>query len=181
MEEDIDSLKKNETWSLIEKPVGKKVVGNRFGFADAKPVSTPISHQFRISCSQAPTTEEEASYLEFIPYTRIVGSIMYIMVCTRPDICHGVSVVSRFMSKQGQQHWKAVKWILRYLKGTTNTGLVYGSDTSNTGVMGYVDSDYAEDLDTRRSQSGYVFMLNGCTISWKANLQTIVALSTTEA
>lgn len=73
--------------------------------------------------------------------------------------------------------------MLRYLNGTLDFGLLYGKnrETNEAGLWGYVDSDYAGDLDRRRSQTGYMFMLNGCLISWKASLQHVVALSTTEA
>nr|CAD1837441.1 unnamed protein product [Ananas comosus var. bracteatus] len=104
---------------------------------------------------------------------------MYAMVCTRPDISYAVSMVSRYMTNPGKAHWQAVKWILRYLRGTTNTCLEFGR--CKDGVIGYVDSDFAGDLDRRRSLSGYVFSIGGCAVSWKASLQPIVALSTTEA
>ena len=104
-----------------------------------------------------------------IPYSSAVGSLMYAMVCTRPDLSHAVSVVSRFMSKPGKVHWEAVKWIMRYLKGSTDVCLVFEGQ-KNRGVVGYVDSDYAGDLDKRRSLTGYIFTVFGCTISWKATL-----------
>ena len=105
---------------------------------------------------------------------------MYAMVCTRPDISHVVSVVSRFMSNPGKIHWEAVKWIMRYLRGSTDVCLVFEGQ-KNCGVVGYVDSDYAGDLDKSRSLTGYIFTVFECTISWKATLQPTVALSTTEA
>ena len=85
---------------------------------------------------------------------------MYAMVCTRPDLAHAVSVVSRFMSNPGRAHWEAVKWILRYLNGTKDICLVYGANT-HTDLVGYTDSDYGGDMVKRRSLT--------------------VALSTTEA
>ncbi|KAM6543936.1 hypothetical protein CsatB_008383 [Cannabis sativa] len=135
----------------------------------------------KLTSSQSPSTEEEINLMEKIPYTSIVGSIMYLMVCTRPDLCYSVSRVSKFMGKPGPEHWNATKWILRYLRGTMDVGLIYGKGSEHTNVVGYVDSDYAGDLDTRKSQTGYAFQLNQCTISWKSNLQSVVALSTTEA
>lgn len=79
------------------------------------------------------------------------------------------------------EHWQVVKWILRYLKGTQEIGLVYcKGDESDQHVQGFVDSDYAGDLDKGRSLTGYVFTLFGNTVCWKAILQHIVALSTTE-
>ncbi|XP_073137296.1 secreted RxLR effector protein 161-like [Henckelia pumila] len=120
--------------------------------------------------------------MESVPYSNVTGSLMYAMVCTRPDIAYAISLVSIFMSKHGKTHWAAVKWILRYIKATTSTGLIYGNlQNTEDGLVGYVDADYAADIDRIRSISGYTFMFNGCVVSWKATLQAIVALSTTEA
>ena len=85
------------------------------------------------------------------------------------------------MACPGREHWQAVKWILRYLKGTTDVGLIFDRAKMSDSVVGYVDSDFAGDLDKRRSLTGYLFTLSGSVISWKATLQTTVALSTTEA
>ncbi|KAK8278123.1 hypothetical protein V6Z12_D09G019700 [Gossypium hirsutum] len=104
------------------------------------------------------------------------------MVCTSPDISQAVSIVSRYMHNPGKGHWQAVKWILRYILKTVDVGLLFKQDTTlGKGVIGYVDSDYAGDLDKRRSTTGYVFTLAGGPISWKSTLQSTVALSTTEA
>ena len=104
---------------------------------------------------------------------------MYAMVCSRPDLAHVLSVVSRYMANPSKEHWNAVKWIFIYLRGTSNACLQFGK--SRDGHVDYVDSDYASDLDTRRSLTGYVFTIGGCAVSWKARLQATVALSTTEA
>ena len=104
---------------------------------------------------------------------------MYAMVCTRPDISHAVGVVSRYMANPGKEHWSAVKWVLRYLRGTSSYCISYNK--SSEYVCEYVNSDFAGDLDKRRSTSGYVFTLAGGAISWMSKLQEIVALSTTEA
>ena len=87
------------------------------------------------------------------------------------------------MSNPGKVHWQALKWILRYIKGSIGKGLLYGgADWSKTdAIEGFVDSDYAGCLDTRKSLTGYIFTAFGTAISWKANLQKVVALSTTEA
>lgn len=86
------------------------------------------------------------------------------------------------MHNPGKEHWNAVKWIFRYLKGTTNLGLVFDKNsTTSTNVVGFIDSDYGGDLDRRRSLSGYIFTLCSSVISWKAQLHPIAALSTTEA
>ena len=117
--------------------------------------------------------------MEKVRYASAVGSLMYAMVCTRPDIAHAVGVVSRFMSKPGKQHWAVVKWILRYLRGTANVCLCFGSGKSM--LEGFVDADMAGDIDTRKSTSGYLMIFSGGAISWQSKLQKCVALSTTGA
>lgn len=115
-----------------------------------------------------------------VPYSSAIGSVMYAMVGTRTDVAQAIGVLSRFMSKPGKIHWTAVKWLLRYLKGSTDLNLVFTRE-KDFRVQGFSDSDYAADLDRRRSTTGYVFTVGGNTVSWKSNLQSIVALSTTEA
>ena len=114
-----------------------------------------------------------------VPYQSVVGSLMYAMVCTRPDIAHAVGVVSRYMRNPGKQHWLAVKWILKYLRGTTSQALCFGG--SNTTLQGYVDSDMVGDRDSSRSTTGYVFTVGGTAVSWISRLQRVAAFSTTEA
>ncbi|WVY93468.1 hypothetical protein V8G54_032556 [Vigna mungo] len=87
----------------------------RFNMEKAKPVSTPLASHFRLSKDQSPQTKEEEEIMAKIPYASAIGSLMYAMVCTRPNIGYAVGVVSRFMSKPGKARWEAVKWILRYL------------------------------------------------------------------
>jgi hypothetical protein len=116
-----------------------------------------------------------------VSYASAVGCLMYAMVCTRLDLAHVVSVVSKCMANPGKQHWNTVKWIFRYLKGTTDYGITFVRQKSDLSVVGYVDTDYAEDLDDKRSTTGYVFALTGGPICWKSMIQSTVAMSTTEA
>ena len=113
-----------------------------------------------------------------VPYSSVVGSLMYTIVCSRLDLSYAVSSVDRYMTNPGKEHWKAVQWIFRYLCGFTDVCLHFGK--TRDGVVGYVDSDFASDFDKRRSLTRYVFIVGGCAISWKTALQTTVALSTTE-
>ena len=83
----------------------------RFNMGDAKPVSTPLASHFRLSKDQSPQTEEERDFMAKVPYASAIGSLMYAMVCTRPDIGHAMGVVSRFMSNPGKAHSEAVKEI----------------------------------------------------------------------
>eukprot|EP00253_Pinus_taeda_P016406 PITA_16406 len=100
-------------------------------------------------------------------------------ILLRFDISHAVGVVSRYMTNPGKEHWSAVKWVLRYLRGTSDYCITY--NRSSEFDCGYVDSDFASDLGKRRSTLGYVFILAGGAISWMSKLQNIVALSTTKA
>ena len=152
---------------------------SRFGMEKAKPVATPLGSQFQLSRDLCPSSDEDKRDMANIPYSSAVGSLMYAMVCTRPDLAHAVGVVSRYMSNPGKTHWQAVKWILRYLRGTSDIGLLFGG--SDITLRGYCDSDYAGDRDGRKSISGYVYTLGIGPISWRSKLQSIVALSTTEA
>ena len=103
-----------------------------------------------------------------VPYASTIGSLMYAMVCTRPDIAHVVGVVSSFMSRPRKQHWEAVKWILRYLRGSLDTCLCFTSESLK--LQDYVDADFAGDIDSRKSPTEFVFTLGGITISWASNL-----------
>jgi hypothetical protein len=119
-----------------------------------------------------------------VPYASATDSLIYAMVCTRPNIAHVVGVLSRYMSKPWREHWTIVKRVFRYLRCTTSYGLCYqgrlGLD-SVVDIHGFVDANWAGDLDHRRSTSGYVFNLFGGAISWMRKRQDVVALSTTEA
>ena len=151
----------------------------KFNMADAKARSTPLGSQLRLSKKQSPKTEEDIEHMAKIPYVSAVGSLMYAMVCTRPDIAQAVGVVSRFMSNPGREHWEGVKWLLRYLKGTSNVALVY----KRNGVVleGFADANLGGCDDSGKSTTGYVFTIGGTAISWMSRLQKSVALSTTEA
>ncbi|KAH9762156.1 hypothetical protein KPL70_000706 [Citrus sinensis] len=173
--------KKKGTMILSQGKYLEKVL-RTFGMSNSKSVVTPLASHFKLSCFQCLSTDEERNEMTKVPYANVVGCMMYAMVLTRPDLAHVLSVVSRFMATPGKEHWKAVKWVLRYLKGTQQYGLVYGKSAGKVaGLYGYVDSDYAGDLDRKRSLTGYMFFLDGCLINWKASLQHVVALSTTEA
>ena len=159
----------------------KKVL-NKFGMVDVKEVSTPLATHFKLSKQQEPSGDADIEYMKNVPYSSVVGSIMYAMVCTRPDIAYSVGLVSRFIGNPGKTHWNAAKWTLRYLKGASESGILFGGNDGITSkIISYVDSDFAGDLDKRRSTTGFVFTLYGGAVSWKASLQPVVALSTTEA
>jgi len=105
---------------------------------------------------------------------------MYAMICTHPDVSYALSVTSRYQSNLGDAHWVAVKNILKYLRRTKDQFLVYGGSEELV-VKGYTDASFQTDQDDSKSQSGYVFCLNGGAVSWKSSKQVTVADSTTEA
>ena len=113
-----------------------------------------------------------------VPYVLAIGNLMYAMVCTMPNIAHAVGVVSRFMSRPRKQHWEAVKWILRYLRGSSNTCLSFTGESLK--LQDYVDADFAGDINSKKSTTGLVFTLGGTAISWATNIQKIVTLSITK-
>ena len=113
-----------------------------------------------------------------VPYASAVGSLMFAMIYTRPDIAQAGGAVSRYMANPGEEHWTAVKRIIKYIKGTSDVALCYGE--SEFTIRGYVDSDFAKDLDKRKSTASYVFTLTGGAVSRVSKLQIVVALSTTE-
>ena len=100
------------------------------------------------------------------------------MVCTRPDIAHAVGVVRRYTSHPGIEHCNAIKWILKYLRGTSSKCLHFGGSTTN--LQGYVDLDLAGDIDTRWSTIGYVFTVGGVVKRWVSRLQKVHVLCTIE-
>ncbi|XP_050908209.1 secreted RxLR effector protein 161-like [Lathyrus oleraceus] len=114
-----------------------------------------------------------------ILYASVVESLMYAQVCTRPDIAFAVGILGRYQSNPGMDHWKAVKKVLRYLKGTKDCMLMY-RQTNNLDVIGYSDSDFAGCVDSRKSTSGYIFMMADGAISWRSTKQTLVTTSTME-
>ena len=152
----------------------------RFSMENAKKGFLPVSHGQSLSKSQCPKTTDEREHMNKVPYASAIGSIMYAMICTRPDVSYALSVTSRYQSDPGVDHWTAVKNILKYLNRTKEMFLVYGGDEELI-VKGYTDASFMTDPDDFRSQSGFVFTLNGGAVSWKSSKQSTVADSTTEA
>ena len=151
----------------------------RFSMQDSKKGFLPFRHGISLSKDQCPKTPDEMEKMKAVPYASAVGSLMYAMLCTRPDICFAVGMVSRYQSNPGQVHWTAVKHIIKYLKRTRDYMLVYQS--VSLVPCGYTDSDFMSDKDSRKSTSGYVFTLGGGAISWRSVKQSCIADSTMEA
>ena len=129
----------------------------RFNLSDVNPVTTSIDPGSKLSCSMSPTTPEEIEEMHSVPYLQAVGSLMYLATATCPDISYAVGVLARFSKNPGMTHWKAVKHLFRYLKGTLDYKLTYAPDPINTELFTtFTDADHAGNPDNGRSTGGYV-------------------------
>jgi Reverse transcriptase (RNA-dependent DNA polymerase) len=144
----------------------------RFSMADAKPRRTPIPTGTRL------TAEGDTLDKELFPYSALVGALLYLASCTRPDIAFAANSLARYMAAPTEQHWLIAKGVLRYLRGTVKLGITFGPSAD---LQAYCDADFGGDLDSRRSTTAYIFVLNKGAISWGSRLQPTVAASTTEA
>ncbi|WJZ98697.1 hypothetical protein VitviT2T_017207 [Vitis vinifera] len=151
----------------------------RYNMENSKRGYLPIGTGVTLSREDCPKTPEERERMNRVPYASAVGAIMYTMTCTRPDVAYALSVASRYQANPGEEHWKVVKTILKYLRRTKDQFLIYGE--SELKLKGYTDASFASDKDDSKSISGYVFTLNGGAVSWKSSKQATVANSTTEA
>jgi Reverse transcriptase (RNA-dependent DNA polymerase)/Integrase core domain len=163
------AIKLSQT-SYIEKTL------ERFGLSNCNGVKLPMKKDLQESSDDLLSPEETKEYQS------IVGALNWGSVVTRPDISYTVSRLSRFLSKPARTHKEAAKHCLRYLAGTKDLGLIYGTEKSlGIQLFGYTDSNFAADTSNRRSTSGYLFILNGACIHWQSKQQSLVTRSTHEA
>lgn len=133
---------------------------------------TPVD----VSLHLTKNNDESVYQLE---YSRVIGSLMYLMSCTRPDIAYAVSRLSRYTSNPNVTHWKGIMRVLGYIRYTLDYGLHY---TRYPAVLeGYSDANWISDIKDSKSTSGYVFTLGGATVSWKSAKQTCISRSTMES
>lgn len=153
----------------------------RFNLTKCNPSSTPSDPSTRLV---KPNSTNKIA--QETPYRQAIGSLMYLMLATRPDISAALNKVAQFSNDYDSTHWIATKRILRYVKGTSEYSLALGGlsrrdKTETLTLTGSCDADWGGDLTDRRSTTGYVFLLNNHVISWKSHKQTSVATSSTEA
>jgi hypothetical protein len=146
---------------------------SKYGLIDANSRSTPIGTGVHL-CADGAQLDTDA-----YPYSELVGSLLYLSTCTRPDLAQAVGALARYMSQPTVDHWQVAKGVLRYVAGTADHGIIYSREAS--GLVGFCDADFAGDIDSRRSTTGYAFCLFGGAISWNSRLQPTVAVSTVEA
>ena len=163
-----------KTLSISQQSYTEKVL-KRFGMESCKPIATPLEPGKKFH----ELSSDDKSFDTQI-YQQAIGCLTYMSVTTRPDIAAAVGILSQYMKQPSKEHWMGVKRVLRYLKGTENYGIIYSSNKEKD-LIGYCDSDWAGDIDTLKSTSGYVFQLGNSAISWSSRKQTSVARSSTKA
>uniref|UniRef100_A0A8D8BNM2 Copia protein n=2 Tax=Culex pipiens TaxID=7175 RepID=A0A8D8BNM2_CULPI len=146
----------------------------RFGMQDCKPASTPMECRLKL-LKGAEKDRTDA------PYRELIGCLTYASITTRPDLAAAVNFLSQFQSCPTNTHWAHLKRILRYVKGTLDFGLVYRAKEGAPTVEVFTDADWANDPTDRRSISGCVYQVLGCTTGWMTRKQNCVSLSSTEA
>ena len=162
---------------VLSQPTYIESVLKRFGMENARPCATPMIEGFFAGLE----AEEDAKVVEQNLYQQCVGCLLHISLRTRPDIMTAVGILSRFSARPTAFCHKGVKRVMRYLRGTTNLGLKYGSPCETPTLSVFVDSDYASDTTTRNSTSGMTMLLGGDLVQWHSKRQRSVSLSTCEA
>jgi hypothetical protein len=147
---------------------------NKFGLQDSKTTNTPMEVGLQLHKFQENDIESNQ------PYASLIGSLLYLSNCICPDITYAVNRLSSFNAKPTELHWNYAKRILRYLKKTNDFGLIL-KKTDIFNISGYSDADWASDLDTHRSTTGYLITMNSNPISWNSKCQSTVATSTAES
>ncbi|GJT33875.1 putative RNA-directed DNA polymerase [Tanacetum coccineum] len=154
----------------------------RYRMDNSKRGYIPMQERLDLNKTQGASTPGEVKRMQNVPYASAVGSIMYAVRCTRPDVAFAQNITSRFQQNPGEPHWTAVKTILKYLRNTKDMFLVYGGNPeAELRVDCYCDAGFETDRDDTKSQTGYVFILNGGAVDWKSSKQSITAMSATEA
>lgn len=176
----INVEREGETGSikLLQKKYVEELLA-KFNMENAKTATTPLEPSIKITKEMSPISDEEKEEMKNRPYRELIGGLIYLANATRPDIAFATNTLSRFCSNPGKLHWQLAKQVLRYLKGTSHYGIKYQRNKEN--LTAYTDSDWAGDIDDRRSCTGNVVSLAGGPISWKSKKQSSVALSTMEA
>ena len=133
-------------------------------------VATSLIVLCHLSTSDSPSTNEEESFMQSIPYNHIQGSLRYLVSCTRPNLSYSTRFLSRFMENLGPRHWEALKRVLHYLKYSRDMTLTYkalspSSKRDMVVLQGWTDADWGGDRDTSRSTSGFVFTFAGGAIT----------------
>ncbi|KMQ88959.1 putative retrotransposon, partial [Lasius niger] len=167
--------RENRTMFIHQTAYAKQLI-NKFGMKNAKEVSVPADPHTVLY----PVVEYREKDCK-VPYRKAVGSLMFLAIVSRPDIAYAVNNVSKFLNNYDISHWQAVKRIISYLTDTIGQGIEYRGDGGKCELMGFSDADYAGDIGTRRSTTGYAFLMANGLVSWSSQRQKLVSMSTTES
>jgi hypothetical protein len=169
-------IERNNDTLTLDQSIYLKAILDKFNMTECKPVKTPIN--MKIDYEKLNSDEDSGA-----PCRQLIGSLMYVMLCTRPDLCVTINILSRYQSKNNAELWTNLKRVLRYIKGSINLKLIYKRSNPDAEILvGYVDSDWGGHEDDRKSTSGYLFQAyKNCTVSWNSRRQNTVAASSTEA
>jgi hypothetical protein len=170
----------NRTVSLSQPGYIESIL-EQFNMSDCNPALTPMEENRKLSTSMSPDTPERQAEMKAHPYRELIGKLLYLAIATRPDIAYVVGVLCRFVENPGMEHWLAAKRVLRYLKGTTNTKLVYSRQSTPDLFTTYSDADLSGNPDNSRSTGGFAICMGGGATQWGSRLQPHVSLSSTES
>ena len=192
-----DQNTQDGTISIHQKGYINRIINTFKEFIPVKAYNTPMASPVLLTKTQCPTTDDEKSEMSKFPYARVLGSLMFIMIYSRPDLSHAIGILSRFMSNPDPEHWEALKRVLGYLNATRGFRITYRKSSdkgitifilkefsfavSNDKVYGFSDSDHAACRDTRKSVTGYTFIWSKAAISWSSKRQATVSTSSCEA
>ena len=178
---ELERDRKEATVILSQRRYGQDVL-KRFQMESCKPASTPLPSGYKFHVA----TDEDSFPVQ--RYQSAVGSLMYLVTGTRPDLGFAVGAASRYLTCPTQGHWEGIMHIFRYLQGTLDHSLILGgrnggdkTRSGGTPLIGYSDADWGSNDESRRSISGYIFMLGKSLLSWSSKRQQSPALSSTEA
>ena len=147
----------------------------KFNHTNCSSVYIPADPGIKLVAANSKANEK------FYPYREAIGSLMYLAVCTRPDLAYIVGVQSRYMENPDTTHWQGIKRVFKYLKGSIDRGITYKINSQDATFSMYCDSDWGGDNDTRKSTSGWIGFINGGPVTWTSRKQTVIATSTTDA
>ena len=151
-----------------------KTILDRFGMTESKPVHTPMDRSYFESVDQ------KAEFVDSTTHRQAVGSLMYLMIGSRPDIAYAIGKLAQHFESPRTAHWVAVKRVFRYINGTSRYGILYDG-SERLSISGFADADWAGCRATRKSTSGFIFLVAGGAVSWRSKKQTCIALSNCEA
>lgn len=169
----IERNKEKRTMSIYQAQYLRNIL-SKFGMKDCKPISTPMEVNLDLRKVEGEPNSK-------IPYRELMGSLTYVTLTTRPDLCAATNYFGRFQSCYDDTHFRHAKRVLRYIQKTIDLSMVYNRDEKAKLLIGYTDADWANDKNDRKSVSGYVFKVMGNTVSWSSHKQPTVSLSSTEA